>query len=166
MPDGRAGTGLGVALIAALVIGAAPLSTAITGTPIAAAADTAAEDTAVLVTASGRHTFRIEIAETPEQRARGLMHRTGLAADYGMLFDFGADRPVAFWMKNTPTALDMVFIRGDGVVAGIAEDTTPFSLESIASPAPVRFVLEVVAGTARRIGLKPGDRMEQPRVGG
>jgi uncharacterized membrane protein (UPF0127 family) len=128
------------------------------------AAAAVSDRAAVLVTASGRHRFTIDVVDTPATRARGLMERTGIAPDYGMLFDFGVDQPVSFWMKNTPTPLDMIFIRADGTVAGIAADTTPYSLESIDSPAPVRFVLEVVAGTARRIGLVPGSRMEQARV--
>ena len=122
------------------------------------------DSAAVLVTASGRHRFTIDVVDTPATRARGLMERTDIAPDYGMLFDFGTDQPVSFWMKNTPTPLDMIFIRADGTVAGIAADTTPYSLESVDSPAPVRFVLEVVAGTARRIGLVPGSRLEQARV--
>lgn len=127
----------------------------------------AAEEGAVtLVTADGaRHAFSVEIAETPEQRARGLMYRERLAADHGMLFDFGSDQPVSFWMKNTPLSLDMIFVRGDGQVAEIAAGTTPFSLAPVDSDEPVRFVLEVVAGTSARLGLKPGDRLEHPRVG-
>lgn len=152
-----------VIVLAASAPPSAPLAPAAEAAE-AGAATAQSDSSAVLVTASGRHRFTIDVADTPATRARGLMERTGIAPDYGMLFDFGADQPVSFWMKNTPTPLDMIFIRADGTVAGIAADTTPYSLETIDSPAPVRFVLEVVAGTARRIGLVPGNRMEQARV--
>lgn len=113
----------------------------------------------VLHAGGGDQTFTIEWAVTPEERARGLMFRESMAADHGMIFDFGSDRPVAFWMKNTPLALDMIFIRDDGTVDSIAADTTPFSEASVPSGGPVRYVLEVLAGTSKRIGLVPGDRI-------
>lgn len=128
------------------------------------AAAPAADATVELVTAGGRHPFTVEIADTIEARSRGLMFRDSMAPDHGMLFDFGFDQDVAFWMKNTILSLDMVFVRGDGTVVSIAPATTPFSLEPVPSGAPVRFVLEVVAGTAARIGLKPGDKLAHPRV--
>jgi len=137
------------------------------GVPLAAFLPVAAEPadtTAELVTASGRHRFTVEIADTVAARSRGLMFRDSMAPDHGMLFDFGTDQDVAFWMKNTILSLDMVFIRGDGTVVSIAPATTPFSLEPVPSAAPARFVLEVIAGTAARIGLKPGDRLVSPRV--
>lgn len=147
-----AGLFTGLFVVVALLLAAVP-------------AGAAGEGVVTLVTADGgRHAFAVEIAETPEQRARGLMYREELAADHGMLFDFGSDQPVSFWMKNTPLSLDMIFVRGDGRVAEIAADTTPFSLAAVDSDEPVRFVLEVVAGTAARLGLKPGDRLEHPRV--
>lgn len=127
-------------------------------------AATTAEAEAVLVSASGRHAFVVEIADTVESRSRGLMFRDAMAADHGMLFDFGTDQNVAFWMKNTILSLDMIFVRADGTIASIAPSTVPFSLEAVPSGAPVRFVLEVVAGTAARLGLEPGDRMEHPRI--
>jgi uncharacterized membrane protein (UPF0127 family) len=123
------------------------------------------EFVAVIETANGPHRFAIEIADTPDERAQGLMFRETMAADAGMLFDYGFDQNgVAFWMKNTPLPLDMIFIRADGTITQIAADTTPFSLEPVPSVLPVRFVLEVNAGTAKRIGLKPGDRLRHPRT--
>jgi uncharacterized membrane protein (UPF0127 family) len=123
------------------------------------------EFVAVIETANGPHRFAIEIADTPEERAQGLMFRETMAADAGMLFDYGFDQQgVAFWMKNTPLPLDMIFIRSDGTITQIAADTTPFSLEPVPSALPVRFVLEVNAGTAKRLGLKPGDRLRHPRA--
>jgi uncharacterized membrane protein (UPF0127 family) len=76
-----------------------------------------------------------------------------------MLFDFGAEGPVAMWMRNTYVSLDMIFIRGDGRIARIAENTTPLSEETIPSGAAVKAVLEVVAGTAKRLGITAGDRV-------
>ncbi len=119
----------------------------------------------LLETVGGAHRIRAELAATPEQRAQGLQGRTGLADDAGMLFDFGTPQPVAMWMKNTPIALDMLFIASDGRVAAIAERTVPYSLDTIAAPAPVRAVLEVKAGTAQRIGLKAGDPVTSPCLG-
>ena len=117
-------------------------------------------------TADGRSlVFAIELAQTPEQQARGLMNRAKLPADAGMLFDFGVDRPVAMWMKNTLIPLDMVFIEADGRIAGIAQRTVPMSLEVISSPGPVRAVLELNGGTAERLNVKTGDRVAHPIFG-
>jgi uncharacterized membrane protein (UPF0127 family) len=88
------------------------------------------------------------------------MFRRTMAANRGMLFDFGEVKPVAMWMRNTYLPLDMVFIDQHGVVANVAENTEPLSEANIVSVRPVLSVLEVNAGTARRIGLKPGDRVE------
>jgi uncharacterized membrane protein (UPF0127 family) len=85
------------------------------------------------------------------------MFRQRLPEDRGMLFDFGQPRPVAMWMKNTYVPLDMVFIRADGTVAYVAENTVPKSLEAIGVREPMRAVLELAAGTAKRIGLRAGD---------
>jgi hypothetical protein len=113
-----------------------------------------------IVTAQGSYDFEVEIADEPEEHARGLMFRTDLPPKRGMLFDFGNPRMVSMWMKNTPRSLDMVFLSSDGTVASIAERTVPFSEEIIPSGAPVSFVLELNAGVARMIGLKKGDRLK------
>lgn len=118
-----------------------------------------------LVTAEGRFVFDVEVADTPQQRSQGLQGRRGLAPSAGMIFDFGADQPVFMWMKNTPTSLDMVFITDDGLIANIARNTMPLSLATIGSDGPVRFVLEVSAGTAARLGLSPGDKVIYPLPG-
>ena len=76
-----------------------------------------------------------------------------------MLFDFMVDQNVAFWMKNTYISLDMIFIRGDGRILRIAESAEPLSERNIPSGGPVRGVLEVIAGTARKFGIAPGDRV-------
>ena len=82
-----------------------------------------------------------------------------------MLFDFGKPRAVAMWMKNTRISLDMIFADDRGKVIAVAEDTVPFSTDTISVNEPVRAVLEVNAGTARRIGLKPGGRLIHPLFG-
>ncbi|MCG6858554.1 MAG: DUF192 domain-containing protein [Salaquimonas sp.] len=119
-------------------------------------------DKLVAHTAQGAFPFVIEIADNPSERARGLMFREKMPANHGMLFDFGVVRDVAMWMKNTPMALDMVFIRSDGTVSRVAERTKPYSEDVIDSGEPVSHVLELRAGIARMIGLKPGDRLEHP----
>lgn len=112
--------------------------------------------------AEGRHRFRVEVAETPAQMARGLMFRTEVAPDAGMLFDYGGPRPVSMWMKNTLVPLDMLFIDADGAVVRIERWTTPLSLEAISSGAPVVAVLELRGGAADRLGLAAGDRVSHP----
>lgn len=125
-------------------------------------------DRLTIVTRSGaRHDFSLEIANTPEMRSRGLMFRRELAEGRGMLFDFGPrEIEVTMWMKNTYIPLDMVFIRADGRIRHIAENTTPLSEATISSGGPVKGVLEVIAGTARRLGIAAGDRVEHPFFGG
>lgn len=110
------------------------------------------------------HDFTVEIADTVETRARGLMFYESLAADAGMLFDYHADREVVFWMKNTLVSLDMLFIARDGRIASIAENTEPLSEALVPSNAVVRFVLEVPAGTSARLGIAPGDRVDSPTI--
>jgi len=108
------------------------------------------------------HGFTVEVATSHQQLAQGLMYRRNLAADAGMLFDFGTVQPVTMWMKNTLIPLDMVFIAADGAVLGVAERTVPQSLAVIASPGPVRAVLELNGGTADRLGIHAGDRVRHP----
>jgi uncharacterized membrane protein (UPF0127 family) len=125
----------------------------------AAVAQEAALEPLEIVTSSGTHQFSVEVMRTDEQRARGLMHRRFMAQDRGMLFDFKREEPVAMWMKNTYLSLDMVFIDKSGKVVNVAENTEPLSERIVPSSGPVLAVLELNAGTARRIGLKAGDRL-------
>jgi uncharacterized protein len=111
-------------------------------------------------TASGEHVFNVEVAKDDNDRARGLMYRREIAPDYGMLFDFGREQPVSMWMQNTYVSLDMVFIRADGIVHRVEERTTPLSTRTIDSGVDVKYVLELAAGTAAKIGLKRGDKVE------
>lgn len=109
--------------------------------------------------------FSVEIARDHEERSRGLMHRTDLPADRAMLFIFDDVGPRAFWMHNTPLPLDILYADGEGMIVSIAADTTPFSRTAIPSGAPARHVLEVHAGTAARLGIVIGDRLDHPAIG-
>lgn len=119
--------------------------------------------TSVLATtASGNHAFSVWIAADSRSRERGLMFVRDLPADRGMLFLFEFPQPLAFWMKNTYVSLDLVFIGEDGSVLNVAERAKPLSLDPIESAGDAVAVLEVVGGTAQRIGLKAGDRISLP----
>jgi len=120
------------------------------------------QQTLEIVTKGGVHVFAVEIAVTNEERARGLMFRKELAEGRGMLFDFTPDQEVSMWMQNTYISLDMIFIRGDGRILRIAENTKPLSETIISSNGRVRGVLEVIAGTAKKFGIAPGDRVAHP----
>lgn len=118
-----------------------------------------------IVAGQERHHFKIEMAITPDERSRGLMNREVLAPDAGMLFDYGRPRHVSFWMKDTLIPLDMLFIKADGSIARIAKRTIPLSLAAVPSGEPVRAVLEVIGGTADRLGIGPGDTIIHPIFG-
>lgn len=109
----------------------------------------------------GMQKILVELAVTPEEWEHGLMGRTDLAGDAGMLFDFGAERPIAMWMKDTPLSLDMLFIADNGRVVAIARDTVPFSEAVIRAPQPVRYVLEVRGGQSALWGVEPGAQLVQ-----
>lgn len=125
-----------------------------------------ATDQLTIVTLRGRFPFAVEMAVTPEQRSQGLQYRQVLAANAGMLFDFGETAPVAMWMLNTPIPLDMLFIDAAGWVVRVAERTTPYSLDVIESGQPVRAVLEIAGGTAERLAVRKGSRILHPLFGG
>jgi uncharacterized membrane protein (UPF0127 family) len=115
---------------------------------------------------TGVHVFSVEVVDNDADRAKGLMFRKELPEGKGMLFDFHSDQNVSFWMENTYIPLDMLFIRGDGRILSIAENTEPLSTRIIPSGGPVRLVLEVIAGTARKLGLAPGDKVASPLLNG
>ena len=105
--------------------------------------------------------FQAQIADTAELRERGLMFRQIMPEDSAMLFDFIQPKPVAMWMKNTLVSLDMVFVREDGTIAAIAQNTVPESLDTISVQEPVRGVIELAAGTVKKLGLKKNDKVFQ-----
>jgi uncharacterized membrane protein (UPF0127 family) len=108
------------------------------------------------------HTFSIWVADNDSRRARGLMFVRGLADDAGMLFIYPRSQPVSMWMKNTYIPLDMLFVRADGRIERVAENTTPHSLETIGSGNPVRAVVELKAGAAARLKIRPGAQVIHP----
>ena len=112
----------------------------------------------------GSAQFQVEIARNDTERARGLMYRTSLGPDRGMIFVYDSPRPVAFWMKNTLIPLDMLFIAADGRVRRIAENATPLSEVPIPSGDPVQFVLELAGGTAHSRGITTGATVRSPLI--
>ncbi len=101
----------------------------------------------------------MEIADTPAKREMGLQYRRELATDRGMIFLFPVESEHAFWMKNTPIPLDMIFISSDYKIVGIAEQAAPFSLDSRSVNGASRYVLEINGGLAQKYGFKKGDRV-------
>jgi len=129
--------------------------------PVAALGD---DSRLVLHTDTGDYEFQVEVVDTPESRAKGLMFVTEMDDNVGMLFDFKEEREVSFWMRNTFIPLDMIFVGLDGVVDTIHVNARPQDPTSIPSGVPVQFVLEIPGGRSVEIGLKPGDTMEHARV--
>jgi uncharacterized membrane protein (UPF0127 family) len=110
----------------------------------------------IIQTAKGKQYFTVEMALSNKERERGLMFRETLGEDEGMLFFFEHDEQITMWMKNTLVPLDMIFIGADGEVAGVSENAVPKSLRHISSGVPVRAVLEIKAGLARRLQVEAG----------
>jgi len=115
-----------------------------------------------IVTKSGVQVFSVEMATTEEEKTTGLMYRKELPDGKGMLFDFSPEQQISMWMKNTYISLDMIFIRADGRILRIAENTEPLSTKIISSGGLAKGVLEVIAGTAQKYGIQPGDRVAHP----
>lgn len=143
-----------------------PLSACGGGNAVAQSAGEAPRRTIAVTITSGKtkHAFRVEVAATPAEQARGLMFRTDIGADGGMLFhpypsDGRPPREASFWMKDTPSPLDIIFIRADGTIARIAENTTPFSEVPVTSGEPVAAVLELRGGRTAELGIAEGDRV-------
>jgi uncharacterized membrane protein (UPF0127 family) len=107
---------------------------------------------------AGMHNIKAEVAQTAEQRQKGLMYRRDLASHEGMLFIFDEATPQCFWMKNTPTPLTIAFIADDGSIVNLA-DMKPFDEASHCSSKPVRFVLEMNQGWFDKRGIKPGFKL-------
>lgn len=133
------------------------------GTP-AVAQQAAAQTIVTVESASAKHVFKVDVARTAAEQQRGLMFRTGIPADGGMLFtpypaDGGGPQEASFWMKDTPSPLDIIFIRADGTIAHIAENTVPFSEAPVRSGEPVAAVLEINGGKSAELGISVGDRV-------
>jgi uncharacterized protein len=112
--------------------------------------------TLTVQTASGLQNFFTEVAMSPEAKERGLMFRQKMPEDQAMLFDFNPPQPVQMWMKNTLIPLDMIFVRPDGTIVAIAENTVPQSLDVIGVQEPVAAVIEVAGGVTRKLGIHKG----------
>ena len=150
----RIGDRLMMSLVAASVVFAAFYTT-----PAARAASIQPLE---IATRSGVHVFSVEMATTEEEKTTGLMYRKELPDGKGMLFDFSPEQQISMWMKNTYIPLDMIFIRADGRILRIAENTEPLSTRIISSGGLAKGVLEVIAGTAQKYGIQPGDRVAHP----
>jgi uncharacterized membrane protein (UPF0127 family) len=148
------------ALLAGLV--AVPLAAALAAQAQTGPQPELPKEKLVIVTRDGvRHEFSVEMALAPEQQTTGLMFRPSVPDDGGMLFDWGRERPSQMWMRNTIASLDMLFIAADGTIRSIAEHTVPQSLAVIDGRFPVRATLELAAGTAERLDIRVGDKVEQ-----
>ena len=119
----------------------------------------------VVDSAGKPHRFNVEFVDTDASRERGLMYRTALAPNAGMLFDFLTPQQTAFWMKNTYIRLDIIFIAPDGHILNIAKQATPLSEEELLSAGPVRGVLEIPGGRSDQLGIGPGDLVKHPIFG-
>lgn len=153
--------------LALAVLALAPATTACSSGDTAAAKG-AQTKTVTIRSANGAHAFQVELARTAAEQQRGLMYRTDIKPDGGMLFapyppEGGPPREASFWMENTPTPLDILFIRPDGTIARIAENTVPFDKTPIPSGEPVSAVLEILGGRAAELGIAEGDRVELPK---
>ena len=157
MPMARRRALLGLAALAPLAALAAPQALAQEGPQ-----PKLPTEPLTIVTRDGtRQEFQVEMALDPQQQTVGLMFRPTVGPNEGMLFDWGQPRESTMWMRNTIASLDMVFITQTGTVLRIAERTVPRSLATISSNGPVRATLELAAGTAERLGIRVGDKVEQ-----
>lgn len=120
-----------------------------------------AQPKVTITTQDGRQiSFQVEVADTPGKREMGLMYRTELADDRGMIFIFPSESQQSFWMKNTPRSLDMIFISRERKIVGIVERATPFSLDPRFVEGKSQFVFEINGGLAQRHGFKTGDSVQ------
>ena len=152
-------------LLLAAALLAAPLAACRTEPSAQAAtkADSGLELVPLQIRSGGKvHRFTVEVAKSEEEQAQGLMYRQSLAPDRGMLFPFSPPRPASFWMKNTFIPLDMIFVRADGTIARIADNTVPQSLEPVQVGEPVLAVLEIAGGRAAELGISDSDTVSWP----
>ncbi|MFG1479290.1 DUF192 domain-containing protein [Xanthobacter sp. V4C-4] len=149
-------------LLAAVLLALAGQPAAAVMLPALGAATAMTVEPIEIATASGVVVLEVEVAQTDAERTTGLMYRKSLPDHHGMLFDFKVDQPIYMWMKNTYIPLDMLFIRSDGTISRIAAMTTPLSTETIPSGEPVRAVVEIAGGSAKKLGIAPGDRVAHP----
>lgn len=119
------------------------------------------EQVPLTISSNGReHRFTVEVARTGEEQAMGLMFRTQLAPDRGMIFPMDPARPASFWMRNTLIPLDMIFVQADGTIANIEANTVPYSEDPVRSAGPVAAVLEIAGGRSAELGIEAGDKVK------
>ncbi len=121
-----------------------------------------------VASSNGPHAFQVEVAKSAEAQEKGLMFRTDIPQNGGMLFwpyppDGGPPKEASFWMKNTPSALDIIFIRADGTIARIAANAVPHDETPLSSGEPVGAVLELRGGRASELGIAEGDKVTWPQ---
>lgn len=145
-----------------LALGAAACQPNQNGEPKLERSAAGLEQVPLTIASSGgqKHRFTVEVARTSEEQAQGLMNRPTLAPDQGMIFPMDPPRPASFWMKNTLIPLDILFVRADGTISNIAENTVPLSLDPVVSTEPVAAVLELAGGRSAELGIKAGDKVK------
>jgi len=154
-------------LVAALVVALAALPTCKSGGQKATATSAPASPSAATVaidTGGRRVAFRVEVAVTPEEHARGLMYRSQLADDAGMIFVFEEPSVQRFWMKNTLIPLDMIFIGTNRKIVGVVENAAPETESERTVGAPSQYVLEIGGGLAARLGIHRGEPVDFQNV--
>lgn len=149
-----------LAAFAALCWLATPLAADTVGAPVVAAQPILARIPLRIVTARGARRFQVEVAATPREQQVGMMFRTRLPRGTGMLFPFDPPQPLSFWMENTLVSLDLVYIGADRRVLNVAASAKPRSRDFIPSHGVAAAVLEIAAGEAARLGVRPGDRVD------
>ncbi len=152
-----------IAVIAAVLLAAAAPPLVARSAPVGQAQKLALTPLYVF-TAKKAHRFRVQVALAPREQEIGLMFRTVLPANEGMLFVFAQPKPANFWMQNVPIPLDLLFIRTDGTIANIAAMAKPMSTDIINSQGRVIGVLELAGGRAAALGIAPGDRISHPAL--
>lgn len=120
----------------------------------------------VIKTSTGKVSYNVEIAKTPEQSEAGLMYRTDFPENRAMLFIFPEKRIVTMWMANTPLPLDMVFLDEKGVIVSIASNTTPYSTKIVSSHVPAAFTIELNAGDVQKHNIEIGEKVIHPAICG
>ena len=153
-------------VLAAMVAACSPATGGASTGPAGAAAKTVHPESGLTVipltvtSANGDHRFKVEVAASMMEQARGLMFRTRLGPDEGMIFPMDPPRGASFWMKNTVISLDLIFIAPDGRISNIAANAVPYDLTSLESTGLVKGVLEIPGGRAKALGIAPGDKVE------
>ena len=132
--------------------------------PAGAGPITCRDDRALLVYPAGQAQFTVEIADTEEERARGLMQRASMPRSEGMLFIYPDEAERAFWMKNTLIPLDILFFDEAGVLVGLQENARPFDLTPLPSKGAARFVLEINGGLAAKLRITEGAQLAHPAI--